>query len=159
VFNNPLNHVDPTGFEPDSQEVLVIIGPPPPPEKKEGSPEEKNSTGATLRARPGPTDVKTTGANAVTAPQPPVTTGRSDWPPHSTFTPAPAGGGTTRTPSAAGPPPKDPLDNEVGRAIARGTAAFVPGLNLALTVTAPHATTGEKAVAVGTDVLAVVGVG
>jgi RHS repeat-associated protein len=159
VFNNPLNHVDPTGFEPDSHEVLVIIGPPPPPEKKEGGTEEKSSIGPTLRAKPGATDVGTTGTKAGTAPQPPVTTAPRDWSPQNKFNPYSTEGRINRALFGSEPPLKDPLDNEVGRAIARGTAAFVPGLNLALTLADPHATTGDKAIAVGTDVLAVVGVG
>jgi RHS repeat-associated protein len=77
VLNNPLSYVDPTGFEyvtppvdpewakdPAVQRMWAAscVGqecrsPPP----KEGSNEEKSPVGPTLRARPGPTDVGTTG--------------------------------------------------------------------------------------------------
>jgi hypothetical protein len=59
------------------------------------------------------------------------------------------------------PPPKDICDLYPGACLGLVKAAtgVVPGLNSLLTINDPNATTGQKAFAVATDVLAVVGVG
>src|SRR6185312_6777045 len=48
---------------------------------------------------------------------------------------------------------------EVGRTIAKGVAGLIPGLNSALTINDPHASTGEKIFAVGSDFVTAAGVG
>ena len=78
VVNNPLNYVDPSGFDPDTAELLIIKTPPSPPPvtpppcrpsaaRQDGGrpPREAAQNGATTR----PVDVSTTGSAAGHVPQ------------------------------------------------------------------------------------------
>jgi hypothetical protein len=154
-------------FKDDRLFGRLSVGPPPPPRAPPGAGPGEGPRGAAQNgASTPPNDVGTTGTGKGREPEqqpspgwkpdPPPTELRSSQNKFNPYTPE---GWAHRALFGAEPPIKDPLDNEAGRAIASGAAGPVPGLNSALTFDDPHATTGQKVFAVGTDVLSVVGVG
>jgi RHS repeat-associated protein len=162
VWNNPLNFTDPTGFEGQPPPP-----PPPPPgggtddhtggpgkDLKDGGPQGGGGPGGNVSGGSPATVYKASHAQGQSAGAASVPAGNK-WNPFSTkgrIEQAVFG-------STPDPVPYFPTPTPLEAAIAKAGIGLVPGLNSSNVLSDPESTTFDKAFAVTTDVLSVVGVG
>jgi hypothetical protein len=188
VVNSPLNLVDPSGFQQEPPPILPIRveqgvdangglyvhltypprDPPRPPRPVEGTREA-----AEVGVQTSPFNVSTTGSAAGYVPQPvttaPLDGGPRDTAPHKAPAPGYAWTGDKLNPVTlegrigrallGAEKPVEPWTPPAAVAVVRAGMHVIPGLNSALVLSDPRASTFQKVFAVTTDVLSVVGVG